>query len=221
MPAAQPQPPPAALRCSGTSTSTQARPVILFASKLQTRKHCDHLLEAFLQLRPSATPPQLVIVGDGEEMESLRRRVLDSGSTDVRFAGFRNQGELPRFFDLASVFVLPSQHEAWGLIVNEAMAAGLPVIVSDDMGCAVDLVRNGENGFVYPFGDIPALSNALHAVLQPGAAERMGRASAERIAHWSYREDLDGVKAALHFCTRLPLRTATATVEETHAAAAL
>lgn len=181
-----------------------SRPVILFASKLQTRKHCDHLLDAFLQLDLSPAPT-LVIVGDGEEMANLQRRVTASGSPHVRFAGFRNQRELPRFFDLSTVFVLPSRHEAWGLIVNEAMAAGLPVIVSDNMGCASDLVRDGDNGFVYPFGDIAALRQALIAVLQPGRAHAMAQRSLERIAQWSYAEDIAGLKAALRHTTRLRL----------------
>ncbi len=184
------------------------RPVILFAGKLQARKHCDHLLEAFLQLEGSPQP-YLVIVGDGEEAASLKRHVAASGSTDIRFAGFRNQQELPGFFDLSAVFVLPSQHEAWGLIVNEAMAAGLPVIVSDDVGCATDLVHDGNNGVVYPFGDIAALRNALLHMLQPGVAEAMGRCSEEYIARWSYAEDVAGLKAALQYTTRLPLAGAT------------
>ncbi len=196
------------------------RPVILFASKLQHRKHCDHLLQAFLQLPDGPNAPYLVIVGDGEEMPALRQLVQQSGTNRVRFAGFQNQRELPRFFDLSTVFVLPSRHEAWGLIVNEAMAAGLPVIVSDDMGCAVDLVRHGENGFIYPFGNVDALAAALHAVLQPGISERMGRSSQRRIAHWSYREDLNGLKAALAYCTRLPLQ-GTVAKEEAFATAAL
>ncbi len=196
------------------------RPVILFASKLQHRKHCDHLLQAFLQLPDGPNAPYLVIVGDGEEMPALQRSVQQSSSTRVRFAGFRNQRELPRFFNLSTVFVLPSRHEAWGLIVNEAMAAGLPAIVSNSMGCAADLVRDGENGFVYPFGNVEALRAALHTILQPGAAERMGHASRQRIAHWSYREDLQGLKAALHYCTRLPLHNADAQ-EEQRAPAAL
>lgn len=179
-----------------------SRPVILFASKLQERKHADHLLEAYLQLRArSSSNPYLVIVGDGEMRSALEKRVAESGVTDVRFAGFRNQSELPRFFDLSDVFVLPSRHEAWGLITNEAMAAGLAVIVTSDVGCAADLIRNGENGFVYPIGDVPALSQALEETLRPGAPERMGKRSEEIIAHWGYAEDIAGLKAALRHVT--------------------
>ena len=179
------------------------RPVILFASKLQERKHCDHLVEAFLQLEraPGAPTPYLLIVGDGEMRPALEGRVRESGSADIRMVGFRNQSELPRLFDLSTVFVLPSRHEAWGLITNEAMAAGLPVIVTEDAGCAVDLVRHGENGFLYPAGNIAALHDALRRTLQPGAAAPMGQRSRQIIAQWSYTENLAGLRAALHAVT--------------------
>ena len=179
------------------------RPVILFASKLQERKRCDHLLEAYLQIRrQTALDPYLLIVGDGEMRAALEERARDSNCGDIFFTGFRNQSELPRLFDLSTVFVLPSRHEAWGLITNEAMAAGLPVVVSDDVGCAVDLVRNGENGFVYPVGDITALCDALIATLKPGRAAAMGERSREIISKWSYAEDLDALRSALHWVTR-------------------
>ena len=198
------------------------RPVILFASKLQERKHCDHLLQAFQQLcdrMGGSSCPHLLIVGDGDQMAVLREQAAAARhGRYVRFAGFRNQRELPRFFDLASVFVLPSQHEPWGLIVNEAMACGCAVIVTDDVGCAADLVHNGENGFIYRFGDIAALSRALESVLQPGQAQAMGQRSREIISRWSYDEDLAGLKRALHHVTRLPLY---APAEEAHARAAL
>lgn len=197
------------LQAQHTRASLQAeldldpvRPVILFASKLQPRKHADRLLEAYLKLLArSEVSPYLVIVGDGEMRTSLQSRAAAAGVDGVRFVGFRNQSELPRFFELSDVFVLPSRHEPWGLIVNEAMAAGLAVIVSDNVGCARDLVRNGHNGFVVPVDDVDALCAALQAALQPGAAKSMGQRSREIIAAWSYADDLQGLKAALQHVT--------------------
>ena len=173
-------------------------PVILFASKLQRRKHADHLLEAYLRLTPGAngSMPYLVIVGEGEQRAELEARVAEAGCTTVRFAGFRNQSELPRFFDLASIFVLPSRHEPWGLVVNEAMAAGLPVIVSSDVGCAPDLVQNGVTGMVYPVGNIEALHRALEMLLVPGAASTMGHAAREYISRFNYEGDVEALRSA-------------------------
>jgi glycosyltransferase involved in cell wall biosynthesis len=142
--------------------------------------------------------PYLVFVGDGEMLPALKAEAQRLGS-NVRFLGFRNQSELPAFFDLCDVFVLPSEREPWGLIVNEVMNAGRGVIITDQVGCAPDLVRDGENGHVYPVGDIDALARALGDVLQsPEKIASMGRASAEIIAKWSFQGDIDGLKAALN-----------------------
>lgn len=182
-----------------------ARPVILFASKLQKRKRCADLLEAYLRMSPApgvAPHPYLVIVGDGEERAALERQAVASGVDSIRFCGFRNQSELPGFFDLATVFVLPSQHEPWGLIVNEVMNAGRAVIVSDDVGSAPDLVTNGVEGCVFPVGDIDALADALRSVTAtPETASRMGQRALERIKTWSFEEDVRGLRQALALVT--------------------
>jgi glycosyltransferase involved in cell wall biosynthesis len=183
-----------------------SRPVILFASKLQRRKRCADLLNAYTRLLSQnlvSPHPYLVIVGDGEERASLERTVAERSLDGVRFCGFRNQSELPRFFDLASVFVLPSQHEPWGLIVNEVMNAGRAVIVSSDVGCQPDLVRNGIEGFVYPVGDVPALTVALSKVLaNPETTVNIGMNARNRINQWSFEEDIVGLRQALAVITR-------------------
>jgi len=177
------------------------RPVILFASKLQARKHCDHLIEAYARLSPAPgtdPKPYLVIVGDGEERAALERQAAATGFSSIRFCGFRNQSELPRFFDLATTFVLPSQHEPWGLIVNEVMNAARPAIVSDDVGSAVDLIEDGVTGCIYPVGDVEALTHALRRVLDtPGVAEAMGQRAFARIQSWGFEEDVLGLRRAL------------------------
>ena len=177
-----------------------ARPAILFAGKLQPRKHCDHLIEAYARLphEAGADPhAYLVIVGDGAERAALERQAAATGFGSIRFCGFRNQSEMPRFFDLATVFVLPSRHEPWGLIVNEVMNAARPAIVSDDVGCAPDLIDDGVNGCIVPVGDVGALARALGRVLEPGVAEAMGQRAFERIQGWSFEEDVRGLRQAL------------------------
>jgi glycosyltransferase involved in cell wall biosynthesis len=182
------------------------RPVILFASKLQQRKHCADLLEAHEMLLKDGgaySLPYLVIVGDGEERAALETQAKASGLTDVRFCGFRNQSELPRFFDIASVFVLPARHEPWGLIVNEVMNAGRAVVISDDVGCQPDLVTDGVEGCVYPVRDVKALADALRRVLAtPETAETMGKHALERIRTWSFEEDVLALREAIAQLTR-------------------
>jgi glycosyltransferase involved in cell wall biosynthesis len=181
------------------------RPVILFASKLQSRKHADHLLDAyraFIANRDPRETPYLIIVGDGEQRATLEACTCDLNLDDVRFAGFRNQSVLPRFFQLADVFVLPSRHEPWGLIVNEAMAAGCPVIVSTDVGSHADLITDGVEGCVFPVGDIPALTHALRRVFATSeSATQMGARARERIQTWTFEQDLQGLRRALETVT--------------------
>jgi glycosyltransferase involved in cell wall biosynthesis len=178
-----------------------SRPVVLYASKLQTRKRCIDLIEAYALLSPdgkSEPHPYLLIVGDGEERATLEARARQLGWPSIRFLGFRNQSELPGLFDLSSVFVLPSRYEPWGLIVNEVMNAARTVIVSDDVGSYPDLVEDGVTGFVFPAGDVAALADALRRVFAtPETASIMGCRALERIRQWSFEEDVEGLRQAL------------------------
>lgn len=181
------------------------RPVILFASKLQTRKHCGDLVAAYARLLAGweGPSPYLLIVGDGEERAALEAQVQELSLDGVRFCGFRNQTEMPRFLELATVFVLPSRHEPWGLIVNEAMNAACPVILTDDVGCHPDLVTDGVEGFVCPVRDVEALTGALRRVLAaPETAAEMGRRALERINGWGLEENVAGLKEAIAAVTR-------------------
>ena len=171
------------------------RPVILFASKLQGRKRCGDLIEAWKRMAKSPRP-YLLIVGDGEERKRLEKEA--EGQEGVRFLGFKNQTELPAYFALCDVFVLPSMHEPWGLVVNEAMNAARAVIVSDDVGCQADLVEDGVNGRVFPARDVGALTQALEDVLSTDdRARTMGQAGLDRIRRHSFEEDVAGLRKAL------------------------
>lgn len=180
------------------------RPIFLFASKLQTRKRCIDLVDAFLKLSPGPDidpPAYLLIIGDGEERAAIEQRIAESGLSSIRMLGFRNQSELPRFFDLCDVFILPSIHEPWGLIVNEAMSAGRAIVLSDDVGCHADLVENEINGFTFPKQNIDALSALLRRFAHdPSLAQKMGRQSHRIIARFSFDECVHGLRQALAYC---------------------
>ncbi len=177
------------------------RPVILFASKLQARKRCIDLVEAYIRLAPSPQKDPaayLLIVGDGEERAHLEARVRESGLRSIRFLGFRNQTELPRIYELCDVFVLPSYNEPWGLIVNEVMNAARPVVVTDQVGCQQDLVHDGFNGFVYPAFDVDALSRCLRRLTDDAALRvSMGENGLRVIERYSFAEDVAGLRQAL------------------------
>ena len=101
-----------------------------------------------------------VFVGSGELEEDLRLSAEKLG-VHARFAGFKNQSELPAYYVAADVLVLSSESETWGLVVNEAMACGLPAIVSDAVGCAPDLIEEGKTGFTFKLGNTAELADNL------------------------------------------------------------
>jgi len=136
-------------------------PVVLFCGKLIPKKAPDLLLESFRAVR-ARRKCWLLIVGEGMLRSDLEKYVDSNHVEDVVFAGFLDQREIAKAYVASDVFVLPSVfNETWGLVVNEAFNFGLPTIVSDKVGCAVDLVRDGWNGLVVPAQDVGALSDAL------------------------------------------------------------
>jgi glycosyltransferase involved in cell wall biosynthesis len=159
------------------------------------------LLRAFARVvkgRGQRGDAYLLYAGEGAERFRLEAAARDGGLDGIRFLGFQNQTELPRLYELADVFVLPSEWEPWGLVVNEAMNAGKPVIVTDKVGAAVDLIEDGENGFVVPVGDISALAHRIDSVARyPEVARRMGECSLRRISEWNFACDAEGLLAAL------------------------
>ena len=137
----------------------------MFIGKLEPKKAPDVLLDAFVRLPDGLA--HLVYCGTGPLEDDLRRRA--GPRSDVHFVGFQNQSRMPVAYRLGDVVVLPSRGpgETWGLAVNEAMASGRAVIVSDRVGCAPDLVDD-RTGRVVPADDADALASALVEVLHPG-----------------------------------------------------
>ncbi|MEJ6021305.1 glycosyltransferase family 4 protein [Ramlibacter sp. PS4R-6] len=173
-------------------------PAILSAAKFEPRKRPDELLEAFRRLQQEGVEAQLVLAGSGQMEPQLKAMVARHGIRNVSFPGFINQAELPQVYAACDVFVLPSDNEPWGLAVNEAMCAGLPVIVSGEIGCAEDLVAGGGNGATFPAGDIAALAGALRPLLvDEGARRQASRASALRIGAWGYAQCAEGLREAI------------------------
>src|ERR1700731_3896321 len=138
------------------------------------------------------------MAGSGELEPGVNCFCAEQALDNVGVAGFVNQPELPGLYGASGVFVLPSEHEPWGLAVNEARGAGLPVVVSREVGCVPDLVRDGVNGYTPAAGDIPGLSHALRRLIEDEALRRrQGQASLARIQEWGYQECLHGIRAAL------------------------
>ena len=154
----------------------------------------------------------LVLLGDGPLRPQLehQRRALGL-ENHVLLLGFKQYGELPAYFALADGFVHASTSEQWGLVVNEAMACGLPVLVSNRCGCARDLVVEGSNGWTFNPHDPTAITSALTklATLPRPARDALGQASRERIAAWTPETFAEGLSNAVEAALAVALPRAT------------
>jgi len=169
--------------------------VILFVGKLIEKKRPMDILRAYGSIiHNSKFIIHLLFVGDGVLRSNLEKYVKENNLKNIHFTGFKNQTELPQYYALADIFVLPSGiGETWGLVVNEAMCFGLPIIVSDKVGCGKDLVKKNENGFIFPEGNIELLKKYLEIlIVNDKKRELFGKKSFETIKDYSYKKDIDG-----------------------------
>jgi glycosyltransferase involved in cell wall biosynthesis len=135
--------------------------VVLFAGKLEQKKRPWEVIEAADKID---RPPVVLIAGSGEA-ERRCRAAAAACKADVRFLGFQNQREIARLYGIVDALVLPSDSgETWGMVVNEALAAGVPCIVSERVGCGPDMIEDGKTGFVIPFKDTGAQAKALRDI---------------------------------------------------------
>jgi len=161
---------------------------VLFSGQLIERKGVDLLIGAFAQIADQVPELRLRVLGTGPALGALVGMISPRLRDRIHFIGHQQPDALRKIFAAADIFVLPSRHDGWGVVVNEALGASLPLIVSDRVG-ARDLVEDGCNGFITAAGDIDDLA---HALLKLGRSEDLresfGRASAERAARWDMDE---------------------------------
>ena len=172
--------------------ASAATTVVLFCAKLQPWKRPLDLRQAFA--RANFQDALLIFAGDGPLRGELQEQAAALGVADrVRFLGFVNQTQLPALYTGADLMVLPSRYDAFGVVVNEAMLCGCPVVASDRVGAARDLIAPVAPGFIYPCGDVAALT----AILQRALSDRRGLAALAEAARlrmktWSPRENIAG-----------------------------
>lgn len=176
--------------------------VVLFVGKFIAKKRPHDLLRALTFLPRDKRNTVAVFVGSGELEESLHASVLDLG-VKAHFVGFKNQTELPSYYAAAEVVVLPSASETWGLVVNEAMACGLPAIVSEAVGCAPDMIDGAQTGFTFPVGDAEQLAGCLlRFAHMKGAGHDWEPALKKKTADYSARSAVEGTVMALKACSK-------------------
>lgn len=159
-------------------------------TRFMQRKNIDGLLRAYERYRKTCRqdePWGLVIAGSGSEEQNLRKLASDLDVAGVYWAGFLQYSDLPTYFGLASAFVHPAKAEAWGLVINEAMSSGLPILSSNTVGAAYELVEEGENGVLFDPTSLEEMTRALVAIASRSQdeLERMGQRSRDVVAHWT------------------------------------
>ncbi len=177
--------------------------VILFSGQLIERKGLGVLLEAFSKIYNKDMG--LVIVGDGPERSKNEDFVNRNNIKNVYFEGSQKAEKLYEYYAIADVFVLPSLIEVWGLVLNEAMACGLPVLCSSMVGAAKDLVKDGINGYVFNPHDSDELADKLNLLFrEKGLRKTMGEKSRQLISDFTpqkYAKDLNrAVEIAAGVC---------------------
>jgi glycosyltransferase involved in cell wall biosynthesis len=176
--------------------------VITHVGRLIDIKAPDEVLEAASQAQArSDRPLHLVIAGNGPLRGSLERRAAELDMR-VTFTGFRSSTELLEVYAVTDIFVLFSRREPWGIVVNEAAAAGLPLILTDRVGASADILEPGANGELVESGDIDAQADAIASLAgDEDRRARYGRRSRELIAIWGYEPSVESFVAAIHRAT--------------------
>lgn len=161
--------------------------LVIYSGRLVEYKGVQDLIEAIKILKNKGDAVKALIVGDGIFKEDLMELSRDVAQ-DVIFAGHVDPTELHRYYYASDVFVLPTHNDSWGLVVNEAMACCLPVIVTDAAGCCLDLIQ--DNGFVIKHGDVSELSHSIGKMLDKEKREIFGINSLNIISRWTYKYSL-------------------------------
>jgi glycosyltransferase involved in cell wall biosynthesis len=165
---------------------------VVYVGKLLPKKNPELLVDVFS--RPVFNSMRLILVGDGELKEILEQKAKNS--RNIHFLPFQNQSVMPAVYRMGDIFCLPSRGpgETWGLAVNEAMACGRAVLVSDQVGCACDLVVNGTNGYIFQSGNAASLHDCLLKLKDRNLLHAMGQRSKEMISDWSIEKQAEAIE---------------------------
>jgi len=179
---------------------------IVYSGRLSVEKRVDLLIEAFARVAHQRAKWDLVIVGGGALEADLKGRVPQTLRDRLIWTGFLdNQADISAIYRASDVLVLPSDFEPWALVINEAVAAGMAVVASDVVGAAAELVRDRENGRIFPAGNVNALAQCLLDVTDTENTDRYKAAAAPILAEWRRVGDpVQGLRQALVACGVLP-----------------
>jgi glycosyltransferase involved in cell wall biosynthesis len=174
------------------SGKTDVPLTLLFCGQMIERKGLDLLLQAFDQLVAEDLPVRLRLVGREANVSEMMTTVRPEAQERIEILGFQAPEDLPELFGTADVFVLPSRHDGWGVVVNQALGAGLPIICSDQVGAAHDLVESEKNGVRVQAGNVRPLLDALRRVASDASLrQKWADGSRSMAKHWSVEDGAD------------------------------
>ena len=157
-------------------------PTIVFCSKFSARKNPDVVIEAFSEINAQSTNANLLMVGSGPLFEQHKELAASLNCQNLHFAGFVTQNDLPKYLSCGDLFIQPSENEPWGLVINEAMACGLPILAGKTIGSAIDLVEDGVNGYILPDLEQKTISSFFRMMIANSSKlKEMGQNSREKI----------------------------------------
>ena len=174
----------------------------LYIGRFSKEKNILHLLKAYKRLK-AENDWGLILIGDGPQNEEIANYIERNNIKNVSMPGFQQKEDIPKFLAVSDIFILPSISEPWGLVVNEAMAAGLPVLVSKRCGCHPDLIKEGVNGFSFD----PFDGDELYGLMKDVAdgqhdLPRMGEASLAIIKNYTPKRAARAISQAIEFALK-------------------
>ncbi len=173
-------------------------PTVLYCAKFIKRKHPELVLHALQILCERRCPVNVIMAGNGPELQDMRVLADQLELDNIVFLGFVGQSSLPKLYAMCDLFVHPSEDEPWGLVINEVMAGGMPVLLARDLGCAADLLIEGVNGFTLPELSANCLADHIALMLaDPKKLVRMGMESRAIMECWNHEKCLKGIVKAL------------------------
>lgn len=178
--------------------TTEKKKRILYVGRLTKLKGVDLLIRAYKQVKEKHPNIELCLVGDGPDEDEFKK--LAEGTDDISFEGYKQYDQLLPYYLNSDLFVLPTLKDVWGLVVNEAMMCGLPVLCSKYAGCCRDLIKEGENGLIVDPENLEELSQGICQLLSgDGNLFRFGKRSLEIIKDFTTERTTSGFVEAIEF----------------------
>jgi glycosyltransferase involved in cell wall biosynthesis len=175
----------------------------LFVGAFEPWKNVSLLVDCYAAYRRGGGHWGLVLIGVGSQLESLQAKAMQAQIPDIVFTGMKKYQEIPKYYGLATCMLLPSLSEPWGLVINEAEAAGLPILVSNKCGCAPELVHRGINGYIFEPTDSHEFIRLMH-LMSSGSVDltAMGQSSRQIIQYYTPERWADAMADCVrHLCS--------------------